>query len=146
MKEERRGAEPELQSNGSVFNERLGKRNIWWQRGSLCRVSVTAERLVLNLALIATCGGTISHYGDRTSGFYGCLGNWNSRGGKKRSKALVRKGSIFKLNDWRIDIGILSLGTLCCPPLICQRDMLGELASLGTGAMVSSKLHVSWCK
>lgn len=63
------------------------------REGPLCRVSVTAERLVLNLALIATCGATISHSGDRTSGFYGCLGNWNSRRGKKKGlKHLSVKG------------------------------------------------------
>lgn len=40
-------------------------------------------------------------------------------GKKKRSKALVRKGSIFKLNDWRIDIGTLSVALRSFVNRIC---------------------------
>lgn len=55
-----------------------GPQYVVTERGPRRHPSVTVERLILNLALIATCSVTISHSRDTTSGVYGCLGNWTA--------------------------------------------------------------------
>lgn len=73
--------------------------DIRWQRETLCCICVTEERLILNLAVIATSKQDNISLRKHSSGFYGCLGNW--RGGEEKMMHLSIKKIWQKLNWYR---------------------------------------------